>query len=199
MTPLEQLALEAPPIVLLDPLAEFLGLRGRGQPITFTLEDAGRYAGHLCPTVATAFEMTRAALKVLYPNEKPVRGDVRVTVASAPDAFANGPLGRVIGYLTGAARDDGFGGLAGRWSRRNLLRFDPESRPFGSVLFERIDTEASVRLLARPERLSQGADISKLMKVALQHAPEPNAALQQAWYERVKAAMAAGQNLFDSV
>jgi hypothetical protein len=198
MTPLEALAYETHPILMRDPLAELLGFREAGKPLAFTLDDAGRYAGHLCPTVATAFEMTRAALKRLYGDEMPRRGDVRVTMASAPDQFANGPLARVIGYITGAARDDGFRGLGGRFSRQNLLHFAPDDRPFGSVLFERTDTGASVRLAGKPAKAG-GAELGPLLKQALEQAPKPSPEFQQAWAERVNAVLKAGDSLFEVI
>jgi len=196
MTKLEQLALETAPILLRDPLAEFLGLRGEGIPISYTLEDAGRYAGHVCPTVATAFEMTREALKRLYGDALPVRGNMRVTIASAPDQFANGPLARVIGFITGAAREDGFRGIAGRWSRQNLLLFAPEQRPFGSVLFERLDSGASVRLQTIPEKPGSGPEIAPLLKAAMEAAPAASREFQQAWLARVRAVIEAGPRQF---
>lgn len=198
MMPLETLAYEAPPILLRDPLAELLGFRARGSALTFTLDDAGRYAGHLCPTVATAFEMTRKALKLLYGDEMPQRGHVRVTMASAPEQFANGPLARVIGYILGAARDDGFRGLAGRYVRQNLLHFAPDDRPFGSVLFERTDNEARVRLAALPPKAG-GAEIGPLLKQALEQAPATSQEFQSAWLERVKTVLEAGDELFEII
>jgi hypothetical protein len=194
MTKLEQLALEAPPILMRDPLAEFLGFRADGVPVSYSLEDAGRYAGHLCPTVATAFEMTRYALQLLYLQSMPVRGEVRVTMASAPDQFANGPFARVIGFVTGAARDDGFRGIAGRWSRQNLLQFDPAARPFGSVLFERTDTGAKVRLAARPP---EPTGVAPLVRSALASAPAPDLPFQAAWCHGVEAVLSAGAAQFE--
>jgi hypothetical protein len=196
MTELERIAHEHEPIRLLDPLAEFLGLRAVGEPIAYSLEDAGRYAGHLCPTVATAFEMTRLALRTLYPDTTPVRGSLRVTVASAPDQFANGPLARVIGYVTGAAGEDGFRGLSGRWSRQNLLRYAPKDEPFGSVLFERLDNGRSVRLLATPEVLAaDGPNIGPLLAEALR-ATQAHPEFQQAWAHKVSAVLKAGPDMF---
>ncbi|MBK8207040.1 MAG: hypothetical protein IPK87_09655 [Planctomycetes bacterium] len=200
MTKLEQLAHETPPILMRDPLAEFLGLRGKEIPISYSLEDAGRFAGHLCPTVATAFEMTREALRALYGAELPVRGNIRVTMASAPDQFANGPMARVIGFVTGAARDDGFRGLAGRWSRQNLLLFAPDQRPFGSVLFERLDNGASVRLVALAEKAgTAGEDVGPLLRSALENTHEPLPRFQQAWMDRVQSVLTAGPRMFQRV
>lgn len=196
MKPLEQFALETAPILMRDPLAEFLGFRDADMPISYSLEDVGRYSGHLCPTVATAFEMTREALRRLYSDTTPVRGELRVTMASAPDKFANGPFARVIGFITGAARDDGFRGIAGQWSRQNLLLYDEAARPFGSVLFERLDTGASVRLAAKSLPPS---GVAALIQPALAAAPTPDEPFQAAWKAGVEAVLNAGRELFDQV
>jgi len=55
----------APVIRMHDPLAEFLGAAKDGI-IEYRYADAVRFAGHSCPTVASAFLMTRAALAALY-------------------------------------------------------------------------------------------------------------------------------------
>lgn len=199
MTPLHRLALETEPIRLRDPLAEFLGFREAGKPFEFTLEDAGRFAGHLCPTVATAFTATRIALQRLYPAALPERGGVRITMASAPDQFANGPLARVAAYITGAAGDDGFRGLAGRFSRQKLLAYNPRLEPYGSIWFERIDTGAKVGLLPLPERIEGGAGMGKSMKPALEGDPEQAALFQRAWQERIESVMQLGEQLFQII
>jgi len=199
MTPLHRLALETEPIRLRDPLAEFLGFREAGKPLEFTLEDAGRFAGHLCPTVATAFTATRIALQRLYPAALPERGGVRITMASAPDQFANGPLARVAAYITGAAGDDGFRGLAGRFSRQKLLAYNPRLEPYGSIWFERIDTGAKVGLLPLPERIEGGAGMGKSMKPALEGDPEQAALFQRAWQERIESVMQLGEQLFQII
>lgn len=196
MTPLHRLALQTEPIRLRDPLAEFLGFREAAEPFEFTLEDAGRFAGHLCPTVATAFTATRIALQRLYQGALPERGGVRITMASAPDQFANGPLARVAAYITGAAGDDGFRGLAGRFSRQHLLRYEPTLEPYGSIWFERIDTGARVGLLPLPERIQGGAGLSKSMKPALEGDPQHAALFQRAWQERIESVLKLGEQLF---
>lgn len=56
---------EVPRIVLRDPLAEFLGAL-EGGLVEFSYLDAVRPAGHSCPTVASAYGLTRRALGALY-------------------------------------------------------------------------------------------------------------------------------------
>ncbi len=183
MSTLEQVAREAKPIELHDELAEFLGF---SPVLRYTLEDAGKFAGHLCPTVATAFEMTRLALRELYGSAMPQRGQVAVTVASQPDAFANGPLGQVIGYITGAAGVTGFKGIAGRYNRQNLLHFDAALEPFGSVTFRRLDTGAAVRVLAFGERIAPEPEMPSAMRGALAGDAAAGATFKEAWARRVR-------------
>ena len=63
MTDLAEIAERATPIELREPLGELLGSVEPGGVVRFTLVDVGKLAGHLCPTVTTAFELTRRALK----------------------------------------------------------------------------------------------------------------------------------------
>ncbi|CAG0981817.1 hypothetical protein PLCT2_01952 [Planctomycetaceae bacterium] len=183
MSTLEKIAREARPIELHDELAEFLGF---SPVLRYTLEDAGKFAGHLCPTVATAFEMTRLALRELYDSAIPQRGHVAVTVASQPDAFANGPLAQVIGFITGAAGVTGFKGVAGRFNRQNLLHFDAAQQPFGSVTFKRLDTGAAVRVLAFGERIAPEPEMPAAMRGALAGDATASEVFKEAWARRVR-------------
>lgn len=183
MTDLVTLAKNAAPIELHDELSEFLGF---SPVLRFTLEDAGKFAGHLCPTVATAFEMTRLALRELFPGQLPQRGHIAVTVASQPDAFANGPLAQVIGYITGAAPNTGFKGIAGRFNRQNLLHFDPAAQPFGSVTFKRIDTGSAVRVTAFAERMPGEPEMPTAMRGALAGDAAQAARFKATWARRVR-------------
>ncbi len=186
-TELATLASCVPPIWLHDELSEFLGFTAPGEPLAFTLMDAGKFAGHLCPTVATAFEMTRRALKTLYPGEMPPRGKIRVTIAGSPGAFANGPLAQVIGYITGAAGQTGFRGIDGRFARNNLLEFDPRALPFGSVTFTRTDNSAAVRVLAFPERLPAEPEMPVALRKSLAGDAQALPGFRAAWARRFAA------------
>lgn len=196
MTRLEEIAAGCEPILLRDPLAEMLGFKAQGR-IQITLDDVGRYAGHLCPTVATAFELAREALQRLYPGELPVRGDISVTVHSEPDVFANGPMGRVVGFITGAAGADGFRGLAGRFARAGLLRYDSKAHPFGAVTFWRADKRTSVCLRARAGVLPDQTAISQYLKPALAGEEPAGTIFRSAWAQRVAAVIELGPRLFE--
>lgn len=128
-------------ITVHEPFAEFLGALRPGGTFRYTYEDAVKLCGHSCPTVARAWLTTALALEALYGDEVPVRGEIEVTVGGAADDGATGPASQVIGLVTGAAADTGFGGLGGRFRRQELLRFDPALR--GTVRFRRTDTGAT--------------------------------------------------------
>jgi hypothetical protein len=129
-------------IALREPLAEVLGAQPPGEPLVYTFADAAKFAGHVCPTVAGAWLVTERALLALYPGEVPERGGVEVRVGG--DSERTGAFGGVIGYLTGAAGEAGFGGLFGRHRRRDLLSFDPSLA--GWSRFTRLDTGDAVKV-----------------------------------------------------
>lgn len=130
-----------PGIVLRDPLAEFLGAAESGL-IEYRYADAVRLAGHSCPTVAGAYLLTCRALRALYGVAVPERGGLRVDFRDARANGVTGVIAGVVGLLTGAAGDGGFKGLAGRFSRRDLLAFEAEVP--GEIRFTRLDSGAAV-------------------------------------------------------
>lgn len=79
--------------------------------------------GHSCPTVASAYLMTRAALGALYPDTLPGRGSIRVELRDDRLEGVTGVVANVASFLTGATHDTGFKGIAGRFDRRGLLFF----------------------------------------------------------------------------
>lgn len=176
----------APAIRVHDPLAEFLGAAAGGL-IDYRYEDAVRLAGHSCPTVASAFLLTRAALGALYEGELPVRGEIRVELAEARDAGVAGVIASVATLVTGATADTGFRGLAGRFNRRDKLFFD---RPLGqgSLRFTRLDSGAAVEVAAELAHVPGDPRIGELMPLCL--AGRASAAEQETfralWQERVR-------------
>ena len=149
-----------PRITLHDPLAELLGTAERGL-IEYGYPDAVKLAGHSCPTVAGAYLMTLKALRALYPDRLPERGDIRVDLKAAQAEGTAGVVAAVAGLLTGAAGEGGFKGLGGRHARRDLLRFsagiDAELR------FTRGDTQASVTVSCRPECVPPAPELQALI------------------------------------
>ena len=130
-----------PPILVRDPLAGFLGAASGGV-IEYRYLDAVKVAGHSCPTVAAAWQLTRRALAVLYGDEIPVRGEIRVELGEDRVEGTAGVTAAVAGLLTGAAGDGGFKGIGGHFDRRDLLAFGAELP--GRIRFTRLDTGAAV-------------------------------------------------------
>jgi hypothetical protein len=165
-----------PTIVLHDPLAEMLGAAAGGL-IEYGYADAVRLAGHSCPTVAGAWLMTVRALATLYPDERPCRGALRVELRQQQDDGVAGVIASVAGLITGAAGDGGFKGLAGRFARRELLRFGVPMA--GDMRFTRTDNGVSVELSHHPEVVPRPPALKELMQRAL--SPSADAPMRQAF------------------
>ena len=142
-----------PPIHLRDPLAELLGAVPTGTAIEYTFTEVVKAAGHVCPTVAGGWLVTRAALAALYGDETPVRGEIAVACMGAPEQFGYGPMAQVITNVTGAATETGFRGLGGRFARAGLLTFHPETPALATFVFTRADTGNGVRVTYQPESI----------------------------------------------
>ncbi len=131
---------EVPPLILRDPLAEFLGAADGGL-IEYHYADAVKLAGHSCPTVAGAYLLTSRVLGVLYPDEMPERGGLSIDFRESQSYGVTGVIASVIGLLTGAAGIGGFKGLGGNFSRYDLLRYETDLP--GEIRFTRRDNDES--------------------------------------------------------
>ncbi|MBK7813089.1 MAG: hypothetical protein IPJ52_01645 [Rhodocyclaceae bacterium] len=176
----------APAIRMRDPLAEFLGA-AEGGIIDYRYEDAVRLAGHSCPTVASAFLMTRTALKALYGEELPVRGEIRVDLAQPRDAGVTGVIASVATLITGATADSGFHGLAGRFNRRDKLFF-AQALKAGELRFTRLDSGAAVEVRADLSRVAGSARTGELMPPCLtgRASEAQTAEFRALWQDRVR-------------
>jgi hypothetical protein len=134
---------EVPALRLHDGLAELLGASSDGM-IEYHYADAVRLAGHSCPTVAGGWLSARAALRHLYPDNVPERGGIRVALPEHENAGVIGVIGQVLTLVTGAAADNGFKGLGGRFARNHLLQYAQDD--VAGVRFTRIDTDESVEI-----------------------------------------------------
>ena len=147
---------KAQEIKLKDPLSYVLGAMDEGELMVFKYADAAKMAGHSCAAVSGAYMITAKALKHLYGNEAPVRGDIRVTIKGKPSDLAYGPMSQVISLITGAATETGFHGLGGgKFGRYNLLTFDEENFEFNTFIFERADTGKKVKVVYNPQALPE--------------------------------------------
>ncbi|OJY96549.1 MAG: hypothetical protein BGP25_15505 [Lysobacterales bacterium 63-13] len=131
-----------PVVETVDPLAQLLGASDDGR-IDYCYADAVRLAGHSCPTVAGAFLMARAALKALFPDTPAERGLIEVWMPAPRDHGTTGVVAQVLTLLTGAAAENGFQGLGGRYARNGLLVFAGQASP-GGVIFRRHDSGDAV-------------------------------------------------------
>ncbi len=182
-------------ITLYDPLAELLGA-GEGR-FTYTFDDAVKLSGHACPTVAGAFLMTVSALKELYGDEVPQRGDIVITVYDAQNQGVTGPISQVFTLITGAAADNGFHGLGGRFARSRLMSFEPGVKGPAPFVFERRDTGDRVAVSYDPSCIPPDSAMGSNLQLLMQG--RGDAAVQQAftsaWRDRVLAILAdAGEN-----
>jgi hypothetical protein len=175
----------APVITLYDPLAEFLGATERGV-MEYHYLDIVMLAGHSCPTVACAYLMTRAALRVLYPDELPVRGEIRVDLRDDIATGTSGVQANVVSFITGAAGAGGFKGIGGRFNRDGMLAFN--SCMDGDIRFTRTDTGAAVEASSNPGFVAAEPGIHELMKINFSdRATEgQKTALHTLWQTRVR-------------
>jgi hypothetical protein len=175
----------APRITVRDPLARFLGA-AEGGVIEYTYADAVKLAGHSCPTVASAYLMTRAALLALYPDALPERGGIRVELRDDRLEGVTGVVANVASFLTGATDDTGFKGLGGPFDRRNLLFFGVDIP--GQMRFTRVDTDAAAIVSPRLDRVPSDPRIVALMPrcIAGTATADEAALFQSLWQGRVR-------------
>lgn len=180
------------PIRLRDPAAEALAVLEPGDPFVVTYADVVKIAGHSCPTAAGAYRIAQAGLEALYPDELPVRGDVAVLAGGPRDDPAYGVTARLISYVTGAAGEDGFAGLAGGYGgRKDLLRYGAIGTDGVAFEFTRTDTEETVRVTYHVEAVPSGGPATGTLPKLIDGAAtdDERAAFAEAWHGRVEAVL----------
>ncbi|HSN33610.1 MAG TPA: hypothetical protein VLU41_13070 [Ideonella sp.] len=175
----------APRIVVRDALAELLGAADGGL-IEYRYADAVKLAGHSCPTVAGAWLMTRAALRRLYGDELPRRGEIRVDSREPLDAGVAGVVASVATLITGASGEGGFKGLGGRHARRGLLHFGVPMA--GELRFTRQDSGAAVEVAQRGGVVPRPPRLAECLQAALAPGagPEARAEFGRTWQDWVR-------------
>lgn len=173
-----------------DPVAEVLGVRASDEPFEITYGDVVKAAGHSCPTAAGAFRIAGLGLDALYPDTLPVRGDIWVRVGGPRDETAYGVTGRLLSYVTGAAGEDGFGGLPGGFgARRGLLTY--ESVEGTGVTVELANADAAVAVSYDVASVPPLGEAKRHLPDVVDGSADP-AALDEfrtAWHRRVDAVM----------
>jgi hypothetical protein len=146
-------------IVVYDDLCQFLGVNEDGI-LEISYVDIVKSAGHSCGTVAGAYLIALKGLKALYGDETPKRGEIKVEIQKAPRDDNAGVVGSVLSNITGATKDDGFGGIpTGKYNRRDLLSYEADID--ADVCLTRLDTGAKVCVNYRPKRVVNPMEILK--------------------------------------
>ena len=176
---------QIPTITMYDPLSKLLGAFNDGM-ITYNYLDAVKFAGHSCPTVAGAYLMALHGIKALYKNELPSRGQILVTCKESRDEGVSGVIANIMSLITGAAAEEGFKGLKGRYSRNNLLKFNAIQE--ASFVLERVDTHQRIALTYNPSTITTQAIPPQIMQAVLSAfaTPQEEAFFAQIWQQNVK-------------
>ena len=144
-----------------DPLSNALGAFENGE-YEFEYLDVVKSAGHSCPTVAGAYIITLKALEALYPNERAVRGDIKVEFQEELEDGVAGVISNVISQITGATDKSGFKGLQGQFSRHSLMHFNANID--ASARFTRVDSGKSVDVTYNPTAVKPNPEMFKIMQ-----------------------------------
>ncbi len=168
-----------------DPLSNLLGAFENGE-YEFTYLDVVKSAGHSCPTVAGAYLITQEALKALYPNERAIRGNIKVEFKESLEDGVAGVIGNVISHITGATDKSGFKGLAGKFARHSLMNYNANIS--ASARFTRVDNNKSVDVVYDPSSVAPSPDMQPLMQKMLQGVAtnEELKEFGKIWQDRVK-------------
>lgn len=178
-------------IKLKDDLSQLLGSCEDGI-VEFTYLDIVKTAGHSCPTVAGAYLMTYVALKELYKNAIPKRGEILVSFKEDSFEGTTGVIANVITQITAATDTMGFKGLNGKFKRHGLMKFNEEIT--SNVKFQRLDNKKVVELIYKPNIITANPEISILMQKIMQEVAtkEEKVIFGQLWQDRVK-------NIFNNI
>ena len=176
---------DVPTIKLYDPLAEFLGSVDDGI-IEYSYLDAVKLAGHSCPTVASSYWMTCKALKALYGEALPERGNIRIEFHQKSTDGVCGVIANVLSLITGAGNEAAFKGIGGRYERRNKLLF--ESGAQTETRFTRLDTMQAVSVAVNLQGVPLPPRASELLPKCLNGAASSadHIEFRQLWQARVK-------------
>lgn len=180
------------PITLIDPLAFALGASDAGEPYVYYYTDIIKHSGHSCPAVSGGYKMTQLALKKLYGDDTPIRGEIKVTMKGAPNEKVNGPISQVISFITAAAGDTGFKGMKGKFSRYNLLTYENDNSSTDEMLaeaiFERMDTGEKVSVTYNANAIPSNPEMGKLMPLIIsgKASKEEIVKFGDLWQERVR-------------
>jgi hypothetical protein len=183
------------PIAIRDPVAEALGVLEPGEPFVVTYRDVVKEAGHSCPTASGAYRITQLGLGALYPEDRPVRSDIEVLAPGSRDDATYGVMSRIVSSVTGAAQEDGFGGLGdGIGNRRELLAFDAFDAETAdpTFRFRRTDTGEAIDVTYHVGEVPDGGPAMGNLRRILDGSAsdDQREAFAEAWHGRVQAVLA---------
>jgi len=172
-------------IKLQDNLSAFLGTFEGGN-VEYSYLDVVKSAGHSCPTVAGAFLMTREALKALYKDQLPVRGEIFVSFKETAEEGVAGVIANVVTQITGATTTLGFKGIGGNFVRHGLMEFEADITSSGK--FKRLDNSQSVEVVYDPSGVEGHPSQQELMQKIMQGTatPEEKGSFGGIWQQRVE-------------
>ena len=173
------------PIAVVDPIAAVLGAFENGE-YEISYVDVVKSAGHSCPTVAGAYLIAREAMKVLYPNERVIRGDVDVAFKEELEDGVAGVIGNVVSHITGATDKSGFKGLGGKFARHSLMHFHADIN--SSARFTRVSNGKSVDVNYNPNSIPADPQMMPLMQKILSGgaSADEKKRFGELWQDRVK-------------
>jgi len=167
-----------------DYLSNALGAFENGE-YEFTYLDVVKSAGHSCPTVAGAYIVAFAGLNALYPDERAVRGNVKVEFQEDLEDGVAGVIANVISQITGATDKSGFKGLSGQFARHSLMFFNSDID--SSARFTRVDNNKSVDVIYNPSSIMPNPAMQPLMQKMMQGAASSDELKEfgRLWQDRV--------------
>jgi len=141
-----------------DPKSVMVGYRNPGQDVfELSLDDIGKYTGHVCAGVASGYLLTAQAMEMLYPEETlPVRGDISMAASEYNDQS------EVAAYVIRAREH------TGDEKENNTLVIDPalSTTPASVVIiFKRMDNGNMVKAVLDKSRLACSATTGKIVSL----------------------------------
>jgi formylmethanofuran dehydrogenase subunit E len=174
------------PFVLQDALSDFLGATKDGV-VEISYLDCVKLASHSCPTVAGSFIVTKVALKELYKEQIPQRGQIKIELQEPKGSGVIGVIGNVAGFICGASDDGGFVGIGGKFNKRDLLTY-ANSDVAGLIRFTRLDTKESITLNLDTSIVPGNPKMKELMQKSIKGIASLNELneFKKLWQDRVE-------------
>ena len=177
---------EVDPFILRDDLSCFLGATKDGI-IEISYLDCVKLASHSCPTVAGSYILTKVALKYLFADEIPKRGEIKVELKDSKDSGVTGVIGTICGFICGAGDNGGFAGIGGKFSKRDLLTFDNKNIK-SMIKFTRVDNNKSINLNLDTSKVPSDPRMQELMQKAISNkaTKDEENEFKRLWQNRVE-------------